>query len=135
MKAPVLLAAIVLLASACLGGCSHDYTVERRDTPVHVWLSAPELAAQGGTLHALIYVAGSKIVDGPVTFAPGHATVALPTAHVRAGPAPVSAVLGDGAISVSDRIEIEGESWIQVTVRGKGATIRASEDQPSAVVR
>lgn len=127
IRAPILLLGLSLFAPAC----AHDYTVENRDTPVHVWITAPDFDAKGGTFTALVYVGGQKAVEGPITFEPGKPTVALPSIHLRTGTVPVSAVLFDGAVSVTENVGIEQESWVQIVVRGKTATIRATEEQPS----
>lgn len=127
----LLLLGLALLASAC----AHDYSVENRDTPVHVWITAPDLAASGGTLTALVYVGGQKAVEGPITFAPGKPTVALPSVHLRSGTVPISAVLFDGAVSETENASIEQESWVQIIVRGKTASIRVTEEQPSPQAR
>ena len=114
-----------------LGACtSHAYRVEQREVPVHVWITAPELAARGGSLPALIYVGPQKVVEGNVTFEPSRPTVALPDAYVRAGPTTVSVVLGDGAMAVNQTVNVEGEGWLQVMVRGQAATLRHTRTQP-----
>jgi hypothetical protein len=114
-----------------LGGCTtHAYRVEQREVPVHVWITAPEVAARGGSLPALVYVGPQKVVEGRVTFEASKPTVALPNAYVRAGPTPVSVVLGDGAMAVHQTVEVDGEAWLQVMVRGNVATLRQSKDQP-----
>lgn len=128
---PLLAAALLATGGGLLVGCAgHTYRVEDRDVPVHVWLTAPDLARAGGTLPALIYVGSQKVVEGNVTFEAGRPTVALPTAYVRAGPTQVSAVLGDGALSAAQSVEVEGESWLQVLVRGRGAALRFGENAP-----
>jgi hypothetical protein len=104
--------------------------VEQREVPVHVWITAPEVAARGGSLPALVYVGPQKVVEGRVTFEASKPTVALPNAYVRAGATPVSVVLGDGAMAVHQTVDIDGEAWLQVFVRGNAATLRHSKDQP-----
>jgi hypothetical protein len=117
-------------------GCAkHGYRVEQREIPVHVWLTAPELAATGGSIHALVYVGSQKVVEGRVTFEPGKPTVALPTAYVRAGSTQVSAVLGDGAMSAENTLGVDGESWLQVLLRGRTVTLRLTNAQPSPLGR
>ncbi len=125
----VALLALGLALSAA--ACAHDYAVENRDTPVHVWITAPDFDATGGTFTALVYVGGQKAVEGPITFEPGKPTIALPSIHLRTGTVPVSAVLFDGAVTATESVGIEQESWVQIVVRGKTATIRATEEQPS----
>lgn len=137
-RAAALLAGLAALLGplAALAGCANPaYLVEQREVPVHVWLTAPDLAAGGGSVSALIYVSSSKVVEGPVRFEPGQATVVLPTAYVRAGTLTVSAVLEGGAATASDRVEVEGEAWVQVIVRGRSASLRVSENQPSTAGR
>jgi hypothetical protein len=122
-----------LLAGSILGfgGCiSHDYRVEQREVPVHVWITAPDVAARGGSLQALIYVGSQKVVEGWVAFESARPTVALPDAYVRAGATSVSVVLADGSMTVNQTVNIEGEAWLQVTVRGGAATLRHTRTQP-----
>jgi hypothetical protein len=116
-------------------GCAHDYALEGRETPVHVWITAPEQAARGETITALVYVGGQKAVEGPITFQPGKPTVILPSVTTRAGSVRVSAVLFDGAVSTNQTVGIEGESWVQIVVRGRSASIRATEEQPNPQMR
>lgn len=124
------------LAGATLGACgSHPYRVEEREVPVHVWLTAPQLAEQGGTVQALVYVGPMKVVEGPVRFEPGKPTVALPTAYVRAGTLSVSAVLEGGALSATQQLDVTQESWVQITLRGRTLTLGSSETQPSPLGR
>ena len=127
IRVALLLLGLSLFAPAC----AHDYAVENRDTPVHVWITAPDFEASGGTLTALVYVGGQKAVEGPITFAAGKPTVALPSVHLRTGTVPISAVLFDGAVSVTENVGLEQESWVQILVRGKTASIRVTEEQPS----
>lgn len=124
----------LLLATALLlpAACAHDFTVENRETPVHVWLTAPDLANTGGTLDALIYVGAEKAIEGPVRFPPGVLHVALPTLYVTSGDRVVSAVLEGGAISATDEVDIDGETWIQVTVQRRGVTIRDLDRPPNS---
>jgi len=123
---------IVLACIALVGGsCAHDYGIENRQTPVHVWITAPGLAEEGGSLDALVYLGPLKVVEGPVTFPQGVPTVNLPTVYARVGEMECSAVLGGGAITARETVDIEGESWVQIIVTGRSATIRHSEIQPS----
>jgi hypothetical protein len=131
---PLALVAL-LLGAAGLSGCAHDYAVEARDTPVHVWITAPESAARGEQVTALVYVGGQKVVEGTVAFTPGKPTVVLPSVTLKAGPTRVSAVLFDGAVSTDATIEVEGESWVQILVRGRAASIRSSDEQPNPLQR
>ena len=78
-----------------------------------------------------MYVGSTKVVEGPVRVEAGRPTVALPTAFVRAGPVTVSAVLGGGAAAAEERVEVEGETWVQVRLVGRGASLRVTEEQPS----
>lgn len=121
------LAALLLGLGACT---SHSYRVEQREVPVHVWITAPEVAARSGSLPALVYVGPQKVVEGRVAFEPNRPTVALPNAYVRSGPTPVSVVLGDGAMAVNQTVNVEGEAWLQVIVRGNTASLRQTKDQP-----
>jgi hypothetical protein len=126
-RTAALLAATALGLAACT---SHDYRVEQREVPVHVWITAPEMAARGGSLPALVYVGPQKVVEGNVAFESTRPTVALPDAYVRAGPTTVSVVLGDGAMTVNQTVNVEGEGWLQVMVRGQTATLRHTKTQP-----
>jgi hypothetical protein len=125
------LTCLAAAAFACLPACTHTFDVERRETPVHVWLTIPALAERGGQVDALIYVGPYKVVQGTVNFPQGVPTVDLPTLFVRPGPRPVSAVLDRGRASGRETVTIEGESWIQIVVRGSAVSIRASDEQPS----
>jgi hypothetical protein len=123
--------ASVLLAALALAGCrSGDYTVESRETPVHVWVSAPEVGARGGQVDLLVYVGGVKAVEGPVCFPRGVCHVALPTVYVPSCPTTVTAVVrGDPAPTTKD-VQIGGESWIQVVVSGGRLEIRHTGNEP-----
>jgi hypothetical protein len=122
--------AFALLLAAGLTSCTHNYRVEERETPVHVWIVAPALAATGGSIKALVYVGAEKAVDGTVRFPPGVSTVVLPTLHLRAGNRLVQAVMDQGTIVGSETVTIEGESWIQVQLSGRSVRIVHSEEQP-----
>jgi hypothetical protein len=123
------LAAVVLLALA-LSACAHDYLVENRLTPVHVWLSAPELAAAGGQVEALIYVGSEKVVEGPVAFPVGVSTVTFPTIHLNAGSRLVQVILAGGTITASEQVVVSQEAWIHVTLARGVATIATADEQP-----
>jgi hypothetical protein len=120
-----------LLLGLAVTACAHDYDVENRDTPVHVWLSAPDLGPEGGRVNALIYVGSEKAVEGPVRFPPGVAHVKLPTLFMTTGDKTVSAVIQGGALSATDEVEIEGESWVQVVVRRGSVEIVFREEEPA----
>ncbi len=122
---------LLTLLALGLAACSTTYGVENREVPVHVWITAPHLAEQGGTLQALIYVGSEKVIDGPVRFPQGVPTITLPTAYVRAGDRLVSAVVGTGRLSAREEVEIEGEGWVQVVVAPNSVGIGHSETQPS----
>lgn len=124
---PLLLGLVLLLCA----GCRTSWGVENREVPVHVWLTAPGLATQGGTLQALVYVGSEKVVEGPVRFPAGVPTIMLPTAYVRAGDRLVSAVIGGGRLVAREEVEIEGESWVQIVVGPTSVGITYSETQPS----
>lgn len=126
---------LLLAASTALAGCAHSYEVENRDTPVHVWLSAPDLGDAGGSLSARVEVGGQVLLDGPVTFRPGVPTVELPIARVRTGSVPVAVTLDGGRVSARQSVGIPNEAWIRVVVRGGAVSISSFRDQPPAVVR
>jgi hypothetical protein len=113
-----------------LSACAHDYLVEDRLTPVHVWLSAPEIAARGGGVDALVYVGGEKVVEGPVAFAPGVSTVTFPTIHVNSGSRLVQVVLARGTITASQEVNVTGETWIHVTLDRGAVRITSDDEQP-----
>lgn len=124
-----------IVGSLLLGlgaACAHDYKLENRETPVHVWLSAPELQPQGGTVDVLVYVGAEKVVQGPVRFPPGVGNIVLPTVYVTAGRKTVSAVVRGGASSATSQIGVEGETWVQIVVRGRTVTIASGEQAPYA---
>lgn len=118
------------LAATAVSGCTTSYDVENREIPVHVWLTAPGLVDQGGTIHALIYVGSRKVVEGPVRFPAGVPTVTLPTVYLRTGDRMVSVILDNGRLVGREEVEIEAEGWVQVTVTQK-ITIRYDDKQPS----
>ena len=120
----------MVLVGLAVAACAHDYDVENRDTPVHVWLSAPDLGAESRVVNALIYVGSEKAVEGPVRFPPGVAHVRLPTLFMTTGDKTVSAVIQGGALSATDEVEIEGESWVQVVVRQRSVEIVFREEEP-----
>jgi hypothetical protein len=129
-RAPGALAVAALLLLS-LAACAHDYGLEDLEVPVHVWLRAPALVAQGGRLDALIYVDAKKAVEGPVTFAPGATYVELPPVYVPAGSRTVSAVFRGGAASATEEVSIDGETWVVVTVAGGSVGIEAEDRQPT----
>jgi len=126
------LAVFAALSGLVSSSCAHDYTLENRETPVHVWLSAPDLLERGGTVDVLIYVGAEKVVQGPVRFAAGVGHVVLPTVYVTAGRKTVSAVVRGGTASATTKIGVEGETWVQVVVRGRSVTIGSGEQAPVA---
>jgi hypothetical protein len=125
-------ALLALLTSGLVGlsACAHDYLIEDRLTPVHVWLSAPEVATAGGRVDALIYVGAEKVVEGPVVFAPGVATVTFPTLHVNAGSRLVQVVVARGTITASQEVNVSGETWVHVTLARGAVTIATDDEQP-----
>lgn len=131
MRTTRLLPLLLLLASSA-ASCAHDYTLENRETPVHVWLSAPELGARGGSLDVLIYVGAEKVVQGPVRFPPGVGHVVLPTVYVTAGKKVVSAVVQGGTSSATAWAGVEAETWVQIVVRGREVKITSGDQAPIA---
>ncbi|MDJ0974975.1 MAG: hypothetical protein QNJ98_10985, partial [Planctomycetota bacterium] len=117
---------LLLLTLVAGPGCQTTWGVENRETPVHVWITAPGLAQQGGTLQALVYVGAEKVVEGPVRFPQGVPTIMLPTAYVRAGDRLVSAVIDGGRLVAREEVEIEGEGWVQIVVGPNGVGINYS---------
>ena len=124
----------LLLLAACAASvsCAHDYILENRETPVHVWLSAPDLEDRDATVDVLVYVGAEKVVQGPVRFPPGVGHVVLPTVYVTAGKKTVSAVVRGGTASATTDIGVEGETWVQIVVRGRSVTIGSGEQAPMA---
>ena len=78
----------------------------------------------------LIYVGAEKVVQGPVRFPPGIGYVVMPTVFVTAGRKTVSAVVRGGAASATSDLGIEGETWVQIVVRGRTVTIRSGDQEP-----
>jgi hypothetical protein len=119
------LPALPLLALAALvaAGCRTSWTVENRDTPVHVWLTSPELAATGGTIRALVYVGSHKAVDGPVTFPRGVENVVLAPLRMPSGNKRVSVVVDGGRLSTATDVDVVGPTWIRATVTSRGIAI------------
>jgi hypothetical protein len=113
-----------------LGACAHEFAVERRETPVHVWLSAPDLSRRGGTIQALVYVGGYKAVDGAVEFAEGVSTVTFPTLYMNSGAKRVHVVLDRGAVVTSQDVAVDRETWVHVTLSHGAATVRSYDEQP-----
>jgi hypothetical protein len=121
---------LLLLGAGLAAGCAHSYDVENRDTPVHVWISAPELAATGGTLTVKVEVAGRVLADGPVAFPSGAPTVELPVARVRTGSVPVAVTVDGGRVRAQQSVGVPNESWIRVVVRGAAVSISSYREQP-----
>jgi hypothetical protein len=130
-----LLGLLLLLGAGLAPGCAHSYDVENRDTPVHVWISAPELAAAGGTLVLKVEVAGQVLADGPVAFPSGAPTVELPLARVRTGAVPVAVTVDGGRVRAQQSVGVPNESWIRVVVRGAAVSISSYREQPPIVTR
>ncbi|MDA1194632.1 MAG: hypothetical protein O2894_05555 [Planctomycetota bacterium] len=127
---------LALLVAWALTSCaSHDYGVEGRETPVHVWLTVPELAAQGGQIDALIYIGPYKAVQGPVQFRAGSPTVNLTTLFIRAGSYDCAAVLDNGRLNVRERFDISGECWVQVVLKGGRLSLTFDDRQPDPLAR
>ena len=123
------------LATACvlaagLLGCTGDFTVERRESPVHVWLSVPGLAASGGQLHADVTLGPYGVVRDIVTFPRGVPTVELPTVYVRDGAYVAAVRLREAGVAVQQAVEVEGETWVTITVDGRAVRIATEEMQP-----
>jgi hypothetical protein len=104
--------------------------VEQRETPVHVWISAPEVGARGGSVPALVYVGAQKAVDGTLQFPSGVSTVVLPTLYMNAGPRLVQAVFWGGQVTLTEEVKVAGETWIHVTLSARSATIKTDDEQP-----
>ena len=126
-----LLACLALVLCAWLPACRTTYNVEGRETPVHVWLTAPDMPASGGTIDALIYVGPQKVVEGPVHFPAGTKTINFPAVRVRMGETLVSAVVRRGTVAARETFDVEGEGWVQVLVRGSTVELRFDDQQPS----
>lgn len=122
-------AAAVLLGGVC-GSCTHDYGLENRESPVHVWLTASDLAKTGGEIRALVYVGAEKAVEGPVRFPCGTPHVELPILYMTSGDKTVSAVFEGGAFSATEEVEVDGETWIQIVIRGRRVLVNATDEEP-----
>ena len=130
---PSALLLLLVVGAAAVAACAHDFTLENRETPVHVWLSAPELGAQGGgEVDVLIYVGAEKVVEGPVRVPPGVGHVVLPTVYVTAGKKTVSAVVRGGTSSATRDVGVAGETWVQIVVRKRTVTIGSGAEAPFA---
>lgn len=123
---PTFLRAVLVLSVLAAGGCRTTWTVENRDTPVHVWLASPELARTGGTVRALVYVDDRKAVDGPVTFPQGVVNVKLAPLRMPAGSKRVSVVIDGGRLSAAAQVEVRGPTWIRATLSQRGIAIDRS---------
>jgi hypothetical protein len=95
-----------------------------------VWLSAPDVAARGGTLDALVYVDALKVVEGPLPFACDVPTLAFPPVVVRTGERLVQAVLAGGAITASEEFDVRRETWVHVIVSGREAHVDVTTAPP-----
>jgi len=128
---------LLLLAALALAlpACGHTYEVESRETRVNVWLTAPSIAAEGGSIDALIYVGPYKVVEGPVQFPKGVSTVILPPLFIRSGQRKVSVVLGGGRYTATSNVKIEREGWIDITLRSRALSIAFTEVEPSRIGR
>ncbi|MGE0193215.1 MAG: hypothetical protein AB7T63_14365 [Planctomycetota bacterium] len=123
------LAAACVLAAGLLG-CSSDFTVERRESPVHVWLSVPGRAVAGGQVHAEVSLGPYGVVRDVVSFPRGVPTVELPTVYVRDGAYIAAVRLRELGVAVQQAIEVEGETWVTITVDGRSVRIATEETQP-----
>jgi hypothetical protein len=129
VRGPLLLPAVAAGLLALAAGCAHDFRIEERDTPVHVWVSAP--AGAGGTrIPGLVYLGAHKILDGTLTFPPGVSTVVLPTVHVDAGRHALRAVFAGGSITLEEDVVVSKESWVHLTVAAGGVTARTTDEEP-----
>lgn len=128
------------LAPVLLGACSHSWSVENRETPVHVWLTAPELAAQGGMVDLEVRVGNRVAVDGPVQFPCGIQNVVLPTVHLPAGSHPVTVTVRGGTLFppggpprvARGQTMACGETWVRVTMTRAGVSTSCSGEEPTA---
>ena len=118
-----------------LPSCGHTFALESRETRVNVWLTAPAVAAEGGSIDALIYVGPYKVVEGPVQFPKGVNTVILPPLYIRSGQRKVSAVLGGGRYTAAANINVEREGWVDITLRSRALSITFTEVEPSRIGR
>ena len=83
-------------------------------------------------MDVLVYVGAEKVVQGPVRFPPGVGHVVLPTVYVTAGRKTVSAVVRGGTASATSQVGVDGETWVQVVIRGRSVTIGSGEQAPVA---
>ena len=131
---------ILLLAPALLAGCSTAWTVENRETPVTVWLTAPELAAQGGMVDLRVEIGSRIAVDGPVQFPQGIQNVVLPRVHLPAGSHPVRVTVRGGTLGPRDgrprcaqgQTMASGNTWVRVTMTRAGVSIACAGEEPTA---
>lgn len=137
LRSPLQIGSLLLLGLLALlaTSCGHTYEVEGRETRVNIWLTAPAIAAEGGSIQALIHVGPYKVVDGPVLFPKGVNTVILPPVYVRAGQRKVSTVLGGGRYSATSNIGLQHESWLDITLRNRALKVVFTEIEPSRIGR
>ncbi len=126
-------APLLLFLAILAGSCSKSFDVERRESPVHVWLSVPGLAAAGGHVTADIALGAYAVVRDVVTYPRGVPTVELPTVYVRDGAYPVAVRLREAGVAVQQVVDIEGETWVSIVVRGGSVSISANEYQPEPI--
>jgi hypothetical protein len=127
--------ALSALALLLLAGCAHDFGVERRETPLHLWLTVPDAAARGGRVHAEVRVGPYEVVAGPVEFPPGVTTVRLPTQYLAARTYPLVASFGGGRVRTSASVPLGGETWAHIVLRGAAASVSVSGEEPPVPTR
>jgi len=126
---------VSLAVAALLSGCAHDFEVERRETPLHVWFSAPSLPAGTRFVQADVRVGPYAVVSGPVEFPAGVATVRLPTLYLRSGTYGVVAAVGRGPARGSAQIGLRRESWVHIVLQGDEVRISQAEAEPAPLRR
>jgi hypothetical protein len=123
---------ILLLALALFpAGCRTRWTVESRDTPVHVWLMSPELAQTGTPIRAEVRVGPHVAIDGPVRFPRQTPNVILPALYMPASTQRVTAVIDGGRLSAEAMVSVGGPTWILVRVTSTGVTIQRTGAEPT----
>ncbi|MFV1959736.1 MAG: hypothetical protein ACC662_10035, partial [Planctomycetota bacterium] len=119
------------LSLLLLASCAPSFSVENRETPVHVLLAVPEFACEGGLIDASIRIDGRTVVSGPIRFPRGVTDVILPTLYLRDGEGKsVEAVLDGGRIRTRASFPLRGETWVRIVVRRQAARVEVSGQTP-----
>lgn len=114
------------LLALVLGGCRTTWSIESRDTPVHVWLTSTQLAACGGMIQARVTVGPHVAVDGPVRFLPGVPNVKLAPLRMAAGTKRVDVSIDGGRLKRCVSVGVSGATWIRITIGERSVQVEQS---------